>query len=145
MLLRPPSRLFIDAGLDPAIARAMPIRIESGDGLMGGAWVPPRLVGQYLERLDTHLERSVRRMNEADLDGAALMGLMYEAARYASQNGFGLYEMVDLLDAADRSSWPPDARVVTHSTDKALGERIRLATQPQKEPGLVARLLGRKR
>jgi hypothetical protein len=145
MLLRPPSRLFIDAGLDPAIARAMPIRIESGDGLVGGAWVPARLVGQYLERLDTNLERSVRRMNEADLDGAALMGLMYEAARYASQNGFGLYEMVDLLDPADRSSWPPDARVVTHSSDKALADRIRLATHPQKEPGLVARLFGRKR
>lgn len=145
MLLRPPSRLFIDAGLDVELARAMPIRIESGDGMMGGAWVPARLIDQYRERLDTNLERSVRRLNEADLDGAAYMGVMHEAARYAAQHGFGLYEMVDLLDPADQSSWPPGSRVVTHSTDDALRERIRLATQPQKEPGLIARLFGRKR
>ncbi|HET9659284.1 MAG TPA: hypothetical protein VFP05_03075 [Thermomicrobiales bacterium] len=145
MLLRPPSRLFIDAGLDPAIARSMPIRIEGGDGLMGGAWVPSRLMGQYLERLDQHLERSVRRMNDAELDGAAAMSLMFEAARYASQHGLGLYEMVDLLDPSDSSTWPADARVVTRSTDKALDERIRLATQPTKEPGLIARLFGRAR
>lgn len=145
MLLRPPSRLFIDAGLDPAVARGMPIRIEGGDGLMGGAWVPSRLIGQYLERLDNNLERSVRRMNEADLDGAAMLGVMYEAARFSVQNGLGLYEMVDLLDASDPSTWPPDARVVTRSNDKALAERIQLATQPPKEPGLIARLLGRNR
>jgi hypothetical protein len=145
MLLRPPSRLFIDAGLDPALARTMPIRIEGGDGTMGGAYVPARLMGQYLERLDNHLERSVRRLNEADMDGAALMGLMYEAARYASQSGMGLFEAVDLLDAADSAGWPPGARVVFGSSDKALGERIRLATQPTKEPGVIARLFGRKR
>jgi hypothetical protein len=145
MLLRPPSRLFIDAGLDPAIARSMPIRIEGGDGLMGGAWLPARLTGAYLERLDRYLERSVRRMNDADLDGIALMSLMVEAVRYASLNGLGLYEMVDLLDPADSSTWPSDARVVTRSSDKALDERIRLAKQPAKEPGLIARLLGRTR
>ena len=50
--------------------------------------------------------------------------------------------MVDLLDAADRSSWPSDARVVTHSSDRRSVERIRLRSQPQKEPGLVARLFG---
>jgi hypothetical protein len=145
MLLRPPSRLFVDAGLDSAVARSMPIRIEGGDGLMGGAWVPARLMEQYLDRLDHHLERSVRRMNEADLDGAASMGLMMEAARYASGKGFGLYEVVDLLDPADPATWPPDAQVITRSTDKALDERIRLATQPAKEPGLIARLFGRAR
>lgn len=145
MLLRPPSRLFIDAGLDPAIARAMPIRIESGDGMMGGAWVPARLIDQYLERLDAHLERSVRRMNEAELDGAAMMGLMHEAARYAGQKGYGLYELVDLLDPADRSTWPSGVQVITHTTDKGLEERIRLATEPPKEPGLIARLFGRRK
>ena len=113
--------------------------------MMGGAWVPARLMGQYLERLDMHLERSVRRMNEAELDGAAMMGLMYEAARYAGQKGSGLYEMVDLLDPADRSTWPSDVNVVTHTSDKSLEERIRLATEPEKEPGLIARLFGRRK
>jgi hypothetical protein len=145
MLLRPPSRLFIDAGLDPVIARAMPIRIERGDGMMGGAWVPARSIAEYLRRLDGNLERSVRRMNEAELDGVALMGLMYEAARYASTNGLGLYEIVDLLDPTDRATWPPDARVITRTSDKALEDRIRLATEPRKEPGLIARLFGRKK
>lgn len=145
MMLRPPSRMFIEAGLDPARGRAMPIRIEGGDGMMGGAFVPARLIGQYLERLDNNLERSVRRLNEAEMDGPALMGLMIEAARYAEERGTGLYEVVDLLDAGDPASWPPGTRVVTRTTDKALDERIRLATQPQKEPGLIARLFGRKR
>lgn len=144
MLLRPPSRLFIEAGLDSAIARGMPIRIEGGDGMMGGAFVPPRLIDQYLERLDTYLERSVRRLVDAELDAAPLMSLMYEAARYASQNGMGLYETVDLLDPHDHSTWPSGAAVVTHSADKALNDRIRLAIQPPKEPGLIARLLGRR-
>ncbi|MCO5222426.1 MAG: hypothetical protein M9947_12705 [Thermomicrobiales bacterium] len=46
MLLRPPSRMFIDAGLDPAIARQMPIRIEGGDGMMGGSPHPRPLDGR---------------------------------------------------------------------------------------------------
>lgn len=145
MVMRPPSRLFIDAGLDPAIARGMPIRIEGGDTMMGGAWVPARLMNQYLDRLDRNLERSVRRLNDAELDGAALMGLMFETARYATEREMGLYEAVDLIDPADQGSWPRGARVVTRTTDKALIERIRLATQPPKEPGLIARLLGRNR
>lgn len=145
MLLRPPSRLFIEAGLDPALARKMPIRLEGGDGMMGGAFIPARLAVQYLERLDNNLERSVRRLNEADMDGPALVGLMIEAARYATQHGTGLYEVVDLLDPSDRTSWPQGARVMTQTTDKALLERIRNATQPQKEPGLIARLFGRNR
>jgi hypothetical protein len=145
MVLRPPSRLFIDSGLDPAIARGMPIRIESGDNMLGGAWTPARLVPQYVERLDRNLERSVRRLNEAELDAAALMGLIYEAAKFAMDRGMGLYEAKDLLDASDPGTWPAGARVVTRSTDKALAERIRAAIQPPKEPGLIARLLGRKR
>src|SRR5688500_6822254 len=37
MLVRPPSRLFIEAGLEPTAARAMPIRLDLSRGLMGGA------------------------------------------------------------------------------------------------------------
>ncbi len=144
MMLRPPSRLFGDAGLDPDIARSMPIRIQGGDAMMGGAYVPARLIGDYLGRLEQHTERSVRRLNEADQDGPELMALLLQAARYASQQGFGLYEAVDLLDGADASSWPPGAKVIPRATDRSEVEQIRLASLPPKEPGLIARFLARR-
>lgn len=144
MLLRPPSRLFVDGGLDPATARAMPIRIEAGDAMLGGAYVPQRLMHDYLARLEQHSERSVRRLNEAELDGPELVGLMLQAARFADDHGFGLYEAVDLLDGSDSGSWPPGANVVSRATDRAEVERIRLASLPPKEPGLIARFLGRR-
>jgi hypothetical protein len=145
MLLRPPSRLFGDAGLDPAIARAMPIRIEGGDAMTGGAYVPARLMRDYLDRLEQHSERSVRRLNEAEQDGPELTALVLQAARYADAHGFGLYEAVDLLDGSDPGTWPAGARVISRATDRAEVERLRLASLPPKEPGLIARLLGRKR
>ena len=145
MLLRPPSRLFVDAELDPAIARAMPIRIEGGDAMMGGAYVPARLMRDYLDRLEKHSDRSVRRLNEADQDGPELTALMLQAARYASAHGYGLYEAVDLLDGSEPGTWLPGARVIPRATDRAEVERIRMASLPPKEPGLIARLLGRSR
>ncbi len=145
MMLRPPSRLFGDAGLDPDVARAMPIRIEGGDAMMGGAYVPARLMGDYLARLEQHTERSVRRLNEAELDGPELMALLLQATRYASQHGYGLYEAVDLLDGADAGSWPPGAKVIPRASDRSEVERIRLASLPPKEPGLIARFLARRR
>lgn len=145
MLLRPPSRLFADAGLDIEIARAMPIRIEAGDTMMGGAFVPSRLMDAYLERLDQYSDRSVRRMNEAGLDGPEHVSLMMEAARYARERGFGLYEAVDLLDAGDQQTWTHGAQVISRASDRAEVERVRQASLPPKEPGLIARLLGRTR
>lgn len=145
MLLRPPSRLFSEAGLDDVVARRMPIRIERGDAMMGGAYVPARLLPEYLARLAHYSERSVRRLDESELDGPEFMALMLESARYASERGFGLYEAVDLLDGSDPATWPPGARVIARATDRAEVERIRKASLPPKEPGLIARLLGRKR
>jgi hypothetical protein len=145
MLLRPPSRLFVDAGLDPAVARSMPIRIEGGDALMGGAHVPARLMGDYLERLERHSDRSVRRLDEAELDGPELTALLLQAARFSAAHGLGLYEAVDLLDGSDPGSWPPGSTVIAKATDRADVERLRLATLPPKEPGLIARLFGKRR
>ena len=123
----------------------MPIRIEGGDAMIGGAYVPAPLMGAYLDRLEQHSERSVRRLNEAELDGPELMALILQAARYANQLGYGLYEAVDLLDGADSGSWPPGASVIPRATDRSEVERIRLASLPPKEPGLIARLLGRRK
>ena len=114
--------------------------------MMGGAYVPARLIDDYLERLEQHSERSVRRMNEAELDGPELMGLMLRSSALCRVTAaMGSYEAVDLLDGADPGSWPPGSRVVWRATDRAEVERIRLASLPPKEPGLIARLLGRRR
>lgn len=144
MLLRPPSRLFADAGLDTATARAMPIRIEGGDAMMGGAYVPARLIPEYLERLDEHAERSMRRLNEAEQDGPALIALLRQAVLYASTHGYGLFEAIDLVDAYDPATWPAGARVISQASDPAEVERLRRLIQPPKEPGLIARLFGRR-
>jgi hypothetical protein len=53
MLMRPPSRLFMEAGLDRAVAREMPIRIDMLHGMMGGAWIPARLIEQARSGLCT--------------------------------------------------------------------------------------------
>lgn len=143
MMLRPPSRLFIDSGSDSATARSMPIRLEGGDTMMGGAYVPGRLMLAYLERLEQYRERSARRLNEAELDGPELTALMIEAARYACERGFGLYEAVDLVDGADPGTWPAGSHVVSRASDRAEVEQIRQASLPPKEPGLIARLFRR--
>jgi hypothetical protein len=145
MLMRPPSRLFIEAGADTDIARGMPIRITAGDAMMGGAYVPARLMDAYLARLEQHSTRSVRRMNEAELDGPELLALMLEAARFAKERGFGLYEAIDLIDGSDRGTWPSGVRVIPMAADRSEVERLRIESLPPKEPGLIARLLGRVR
>src|SRR4051812_31404920 len=40
MLLRPPSRLFGEAGLEVSVARTMPIRLDASGTSMGGAFIP---------------------------------------------------------------------------------------------------------
>ena len=75
MLLRPPSRLFGEAGLEMGLARAMPIRLLASGSTMGGAFVPPPLVEQFGELLDRHAERLALRMTEAYLDAPALLAV----------------------------------------------------------------------
>lgn len=74
MLLRPPSRLFADAGLETVAARRMPIRLDASGGSMGGAVLPPNQVAQFRARLETSLERLARRMAEAEMDAPAYVG-----------------------------------------------------------------------
>ncbi len=138
MMLRPPSRLFVDAGLDADTARAnADSHRGGGDAMMGGAFVPARLYGTVPGSTGaTQLERSVRRLNEAELDGPELMALILQAARYANQLGYGLYEAVDLLDGADSGSWPPGASCDAHegrahrSLRSRHNRRIRRAREP---------------
>jgi len=143
MLMRPPSRLFVDAGLDRQVVQAMPIRLDLQRGLMGGAYVPARLVGDLYELLDFRLDRMARRLHEAEYDAVALLGLMFEAGSYARERGLGLYEAIDAVGAPIPGMVviEPDAKRL----DRELRGRIEQAIKPQKGPGLLSRLLGRGR
>ena len=143
MLMRPPSRLFLDAGLDRRIAREMPIRLTAQAGMMGGAWMPARLVPLALEEFERHLERSARRLQEADLDPYLALELMHTALMHARDSGAGLYEAQDLIvDGGIGSLF----QVVGPDADRLPAElrmRIQQSITPPKKPGLFDRLLRR--
>jgi len=146
MLLRPPSRLFGDAGLETAAARAMPIRLDVSGGMMGGAFMPAPLVPELRELLEQHTARLALRMTEAELDAPALLGVLMEAAGYASDRGLGLIEAMDVVVPGVPASEPPGLRLVVPDRkrlERGLRKRLEEASRPPKEPGLLARLFGR--
>jgi hypothetical protein len=148
MLLRPPSRLFIEASLEAAAARAMPIRLDLSRGLMGGAFVPARLIFDLEALLERRLDRFLRRFADAELDGVAAVGLLLEACATARERGTGLFEALDVVTLEAPESFPPGARVVPgdrRRLDSALRKRLEAAAKPPKPPGLVGRLFGRSR
>jgi len=146
MLMRPPARLFIEAGLEATAARTMPIRLDLSRGMMGGAFIPARLMPDFERLLETRLERSVRRLVDAELDPVAVMGLMYDLAATARRSGMGLYEAIDVVSPDHPDALPPGARIVVADRkriDPALRKRIETASKPAKKPGLLARMFGR--
>jgi len=111
MLLRPPSRLFMDAGLESRAARRMPIRLDASGGSMGGAFLSPALVPQFRAQIEARLERLARRMAEAEMDAPAYVGILLEAASFAESRGLGLFEAARAVRA--RLPWreaSPDPR-----------------------------------
>lgn len=146
MLLRPPSRLFADAGLETAMARTLPIRLDASAGIMGGAFIPPPLTPQFRDLLEQRMDRLARRMTEAEMDAPAFIGILLEAASYAAERGLGLYEAADVLVPGVPGSAPPGVRLVIPDRkrlDRDLRKRLEAAARPPKEPGLLARLMGR--
>ncbi|MGH2618703.1 MAG: hypothetical protein ACRDJC_26035, partial [Thermomicrobiales bacterium] len=146
MLLRPPSRLFADAGLATAAARAMPIRLDATGGIMGGTFMPPALTPRFRDELERHMDRLARRMAEAEMDAPALLGMLMEAAAYAAERGLGLYEASDVVVPGVPESAPPGLRLVVPDRkrlDRDLRKRLEEAARPPREPGLLARLFGR--
>jgi hypothetical protein len=144
MLMRPPSRLFLDAGLDQAAARTMPIRLDFQLGMMGGAYIPARLVDRAVQMLDEHLERSARRLAEAEYDAVASTGLMVEALTFAREQGVGLFEAQGVVGPGGEAL--PGISVVMPDRqrwDRTLVARIEEAITPPKQPGLFQRMLGR--
>ncbi len=144
MLMRPPSRLFGEAGMDEAVARVMPIRLDLQQGMMGGSYVPARLMPTLATFLDTHLERTARRLAEGDYDPYPMLGVMLEAVAYAREHGLGLYEAMDIV-GPDGEALP--GTVVIRSSkkhiDPAIRARIETAIKPPRKPGLFARVFGR--
>ena len=147
MFMRPPSRLFGEEGMPVAIARGMPIRIDPEAGMMGGAYIPARLIPDLQRRLDAKAEQIVRRLVEAEYpDPVPLLGLMIEAVDTAAAQGMGLFEALDAVIPDHPDANPPGARV--HVPDRrrlpaALRVRLETAAKPPKKPGLVTRLLRR--
>ena len=143
MLLRPPSRLFVEAGMPIEAARRLPIRLDAGGGMMAGAYVPASLVPQLHELLTSRLERQARRLAEAEIDAVPILGLMLEAVGHARDNGTGLIEATDVFGMAEMRGGV--VRADAKRVDKDLRRRIELATKPPKEPGALGRLFERRR
>lgn len=144
MLMRPPSRLFLEAGLDAESSRAMPIRVDAQMGMMGGAYIPARLMSQAAQLFNEHLERSARRLVEGENEPYAALGLMYDAVTYACDRGLGLFEAQDLLGPSGETH--PQRTVVVANRKRLprqMEERIEIALTPPKKPGLFQRLMGR--
>lgn len=141
MLIRPPARVFVDAGVDRQRVEDMPIRLDLQGGMMGGAYVPARLIDQLDAMLDERLERMAKRLKDADYDPFPMLGLMRAAVSYAKERGLGLYEAIDIVT--------PDMRVVLapekKQLDPAFRDRIEKAIAEEKKPGLFGRLFGRKK
>lgn len=145
MLMRPPSRLLMDAGLDTAAARAMPIRLDLSRGMMGGAYVPARLVPDLATFLDQHEVRIARRLAAAEYDPVAMLGLLLETVSYARERGLGLYEAMDVA-SSDLTPRLAGARVVgadPKRMPKELRTRLAEAAKPPRKPRIFSRLLGR--
>jgi hypothetical protein len=143
MLLRPPSRLFMDAGLETVAARRMPIRLDASGGSMGGAFLSPALVPQFRAHLENRMERLARRMAEAEMDAPAYVGILLEAATFAEARGLGLFEAADVVVPGVAESEPPGLTLLQPDRkrlDKSLRQQLEVASRPPKEPGLFARL-----
>lgn len=144
MLMRPPARLFMDAGLDAVTSRAMPTRLDFQMGMMGGAYIPARLIDQAHQLLDEHMERTVKRLMAAEYDPMTSLGLMYEAVSYARGNGLGLYEAMDVT-GPDGEGLPGATvfRPDRNRLDRDLVQRIIACQRPPKSPGVFQRMFGR--
>jgi len=149
MHMRPPSRLFLEAGMDPVVARSLPIRLDPAMSLMGGCWIPARLVPTVAAAVQQHEQRILRRMAEADLDPAPMYAQLRDTLTYCVANTLALYESVDVVTPGVRASVPPGARLVVPDAkrlDKAERKRLEELARPpkpEKEPSLLARMLKR--
>lgn len=148
MLLRPPSRMLADGGLDQRLLLPMPIRLDLSAGMMGGACTPPRLIGDLVTLLESRLERTAKRLAAANYDAVLTLGFLLEAARYAAERDLGLFEAIDVIAPGVQASWPAGAIVMfpdRKRLDPLLVQQIEAALRPPPKPGLFSRWASRLR
>ena len=146
MLLRPPARLFIEAGLDPSVARKFAIRLDANLGMMGGSYIPPRLVPQFAALIEHRFDRLVKRLVAAEMDPLPMMAILIEATNYADEHDLGLFETMGVIVPDAPDSFPPGSTLVVFDkkhVNPDLRARVEEAAKPPKEPGRLSRLLGR--
>ena len=108
--------------------------------------MPPAQMPRFRDLLEQRLDRLARRLAEAELDAPAFLGVLLEASAYAADRGLGLYEATDVVVPGVPASEPPGLRLVVPDRkrlERDLRRRLEAAARPPKEPGLLARLLGR--
>jgi hypothetical protein len=113
---------------------------------MGGAFMPPAQLPRFRDLLEQRLDRLARRLAEAELDAPAFLGVLLEASAYAGDRGLGLYEAIDVVVPGVSASEPPGLRLVAPDRkrlERDLRRRLEAAARPPKEPGFLARVLGR--
>ena len=141
MYLRPPSRLFVDAGLERELVQRLPIRLDGSGGMMGGSFIPAHLIEQVSKVLDERLAQQLRRMVEAEIDAVATMGLMLDALEHARANKTGLFEAADVIGP----EMPGEYQFVVASRDrlpKDVCKRLEHAAKPLSKPGVLKRMFG---
>lgn len=146
MVMRPPSRLFEEAGLPTTVARTMPIRLDATSGTMGGAWIPASLVPRLGELLVHRQQRLLRRMNESGHDAVAWYGLLVELAAFAREHGLGIYEAVDVVMPDAPAANPPGTSIIAADRRRMDRQEIKRLEAVMKPPrrGLLSRLLGQR-
>ena len=146
MLLRPPSRLFMELGVPTDAARTMPIRIDASAGMMGGAFMPANLVPRFGDLLRERDVRFVRRLQDSGFDGVGVYGFLMEMASYAAERRMGLLEAVDAVVPDAPRLNPPGTRIVMvdrSRMDRETVQRLTLSLRPPKR-SFLDRITGRR-
>jgi hypothetical protein len=139
MMLRPPARLLVEAGMDRDLAQRFPVRLDNVGGVMGGAWVPAHLVQNIEAMIESRLERQLARMRNAEMDPVATMGTMLLALQAAQEAGAGLYEASGVL-VPGANVRGTVLRAERELLPKDLRKRLEIAAKPPKKPGLFSRI-----
>lgn len=138
MIMRPPARAFVDNGVHPIVTGKMPIRLDLQGGIMGGAWIPPHLIGNLDQLIDSRLEIWARRMVETEVDPYPMLATMRMVCDEAMAKGVGLIEAINILEPGFQVIETPDRKKMNQD----LRGRIDATIEPEKK-GLLGRFFGR--
>lgn len=110
MYMRPPARIFVDNGISPMVTGKMPIRLDLQGGIMAGAWIPPHLIANLDQLIDTRLEIWAKRIHEAEIDPYPMLAMMRMVCDDALRNSLGLIEAINVIEPGMRVIETPDKK-----------------------------------